>query len=213
MRDPGCECGAAPHSPRRVAITGGPGAGKTAVLEFVQRYLCEHVVVLPEAAGILYGGGFPRRESRDARRAAQLAIYHVQVQLERLALADGLPALVLCDRGVLDGTAYWPGELGEFFREAGTTRAAALARYDAVIHLRTPGDGGGYNHRNPLRVESAAEARALDARLLDAWRDHPRRVIIESTMDFRDKLDRTVRVLREELPACCRAARSLAEAR
>lgn len=209
MRDPGCDCGEATHPPRRVAITGGPGAGKTAVLEFVQRFLCEHVVVLPEAAGILYGGGFPRRESPGARRAAQLAIYHVQVQLERLAMSDGSPALVLCDRGVLDGTAYWPGDLNDFFREARTTRSEALARYDTVIHLRTPHDGGGYNHRNPLRVESAAEALALDARLLDAWEGHPHRVVINAAADFRDKLDRTVRALRDELPPCCRTARTL----
>lgn len=207
MKHPGCECGGAPHSARRVVVTGGPGAGKTAVLEFVQRFLCEHVVVLPESAGILYGGGFPRRGSPGARRAAQLAIYHVQVQLERFGLSEGDPALVLCDRGVLDGLAYWPGEPAEFFLEAGTTREEALARYDAVIHLRTPSDAGGYNRRNPLRIESAAEALRLDERLLEVWREHPRRLVIDSTSDFREKLDRTLDALRAEIPGCCRTRR------
>ena len=90
--------------------------------------------------------------------------------------------------------------------------ASVFARYDTVIHLRTPRDGGGYNHRNPLRVESADEALALDARLLDAWQGHPHRVVIDAAADFRDKLDRTVRALRDELPTCCRAARALASA-
>ena len=208
----GCDCGETPHPPRRVVITGGPGAGKAAGLGVVHSLLGGHVVVLPEAAGILYGGGWPRRNAPGARRAAQLAIYHVQVQLEHLAVSDGSPALVLCDRGVLDGTAYWPGDLDDFFREARTTRDAALARYDTVIHLRTPRDGGGYNHRNPLRVETAAEALALDARLLDAWQGHPHRVVIDAASDFREKLDRTVRALRDELPPCCRAARALSSA-
>lgn len=48
------------HPPRRIVLTGGPGAGKTAVLEMMRKTLCEHVVVVPESAGIVFGGGFPR---------------------------------------------------------------------------------------------------------------------------------------------------------
>ena len=42
-----CECAAA-HERRRVVLTGGPGAGKTAVLELIRQSLCEHVRVLPD---------------------------------------------------------------------------------------------------------------------------------------------------------------------
>lgn len=192
------------HRARRVVLTGGPGAGKTAVLEVVRRHLCEHVVVLSEAAGIVYGGGFPRHAGEAGRRAAQLAIYHVQDQLEALASAEGDPALVLCDRGVLDGLAYWPGDPEGFFAATGATRAEMLARYSAVIHLRTPSVARGYNHQNPLRVETADEASAIDQRLLDVWREHPRRVVVESTDDFLDKLQRTLEFLQGELPSCCR---------
>ncbi len=184
-------------------LTGGPGAGKTAVLEVVRKRFCEHVVVLPEAAGIVYGGGFPRHASDAGRRAAQVAIYHVQDQLEALALAEGDPALVLCDRGVLDGLAYWPGTAESFFAQTGSSRAAIFERYAAVLHLRTPSVAVGYNHQNPLRVESADEASVIDLRLLDVWRDHPRRVVVESTEDFLDKLRRTLDALRAELPPCC----------
>ena len=192
------------HAVRRVVLTGGPGAGKTAVLEVVRKQLCAHVVVLPESAGIVYGGGFPRRSTDAARRAGQLAIYHVQDQLERLALAEGDPALVVCDRGVLDGLAYWPGAASEFFTEAGATRDAMLARYDAVIHLRTPTAANGYNHQNPLRIESADEASVIDRRLLDAWSAHPRRLVVECAADFLVKLEHTLAFLRDELPPCCR---------
>lgn len=199
-----CDCaGPGGHAGRRVVLTGGPGAGKTAVLEVVRKHLCDHVEVLPEAAGIVYGGGFPRRGSLAARRAAQLAIFHVQDQLEDLAVSDTLPALVLCDRGILDGLAYWPDEPASFFRATGLTREAMLRRYDAVIHLRTPGDANGYNHRNPLRTESAAEAARIDLDLLEFWSGHPRRHVIESTADFLDKLTRTLTALRAELPGCC----------
>jgi predicted ATPase len=206
MGEARCECrGSEGHRPRRVVLTGGPGAGKTAVLEVARRQICAHVVVLPEAAGIVYGGGFPRRPSEAARRAGQLAIYHVQDQLEALALAEGDPALVLCDRGVVDGLAYWPGDPATFFAATGASRAEMLARYDAVIHLRTPSAAAGYNHQNPLRLESADEASRIDARLVEAWSGHPRRVLVDSTDDFIDKLQRTLALLRAETPPCCRA--------
>lgn len=133
------------HQVRRVVLTGGPGAGgASAVLEVVRKHLCEHVVVLPEAAGIVYGGGFPRRSSVAAPRRP-LAIYHVQDQLESMALAEGAPALVLCDRGVLDGLAYWPGEADQFFEATGTERSEVFGRYASVIHLRTPTATAGYD--------------------------------------------------------------------
>lgn len=191
------------HRPHRVVLTGGPGAGKTAVLEVVRKHFCEHVVVLAEAAGIVYGGGFPRRATEAGRRAAQLAIFHVQDQLERLALAEGDPALVLCDRGLLDGLAYWPGEDAEFFREAGITREAAMARYAAVIHLETPSAANGYNHRNALRIETPEEAAVIDRRLAAVWSGHPRRFVVESSTNFLQKLERTLAILRAEVPPCC----------
>jgi hypothetical protein len=66
------------------------------------------VKVLPEAASIVFGGGFPRGEGSELRRAAQRAIFYVQRELEAAADANN-PAIILCDRGTLDGVAYWPG--------------------------------------------------------------------------------------------------------
>ena len=125
---PGCECTATEHSTRLVAVTGGPGAGKTAVLELVRRLFCEHVIVLPEAAGILYGGGFPRHNKLSVRRAAQTAIYHVERQLERIACEEGNVAIALCDRGTIDGLAYWPDSEESYWLEVASSLELELAR-------------------------------------------------------------------------------------
>jgi predicted ATPase len=196
-----CECGE-PHLRRRIVLTGGPGAGKTAVLELVRQSFCRHVRVLPESAGIVFGGGFPRGDDDVLRRAAQRVIFFVQRELEGVADA-GPPAVVICDRGTVDGAAYWPGP-DDLWASVGTTRAAELARYDAVIHLRTPSADGGYNHRNHLRIESASEAVAIDERILRAWDGHPRRVVVDAAPDFLTKATRALERLSAELPACCR---------
>jgi predicted ATPase len=197
-----CQCADA-HDRRRVVLTGGPGAGKTAVLELIRQSFCEHVKVLPEAASVIFGGGFPREDDPECKRAAQRAIFYVQRELENAGDSHN-PTIVLCDRGTLDGLAYWPGSLDEFLSSVGTTFAEQLARYHAVIHLRTPAEDQGYNKQNPLRIESAAVAADVDRRILEAWHSHPRRFVVESASEFLDKATEALEILRGEMPDCCR---------
>jgi predicted ATPase len=180
-----CECNQ-PHDRRRVVLTGCPGGGKTAILELIRRSFCPHVKVLPEDASVVVGGGFPRQDDPDYLCSAQRAIYHAQRELEVIGHHYG-GAIVLCDRGTLDGLAYWPRPVDKFWSSLRTTLALELARYDAVIHLRTPATDHGYNYQNPLRTESASTAAAIDVRIADAWALHPRRFMVESTPDFLDK--------------------------
>ena len=194
-----CDCGEI-HSPKRVVLTGGPGAGKTAVLELVRRAICDHIRVLPESAGILFGGGFPRGDSLEMRRAAQRAIFYVQRELEA-ASTDGQTALVLCDRGTIDSLAYWPGP-DDMFASIGVSLDEQLARYQTVIHLRTP-PAGEYTHQNPLRVETAAEAAAIDARIAAAWARHPHRFEVPANHDFMTKARLALELIRAEMPPCC----------
>lgn len=196
-----------PYPPRRVVVTGGPGAGKTAILELARRNLCEHVEVLPESARIVFGGGFPRRTEDAARRAAQRAIWHVQDELETLTLARQDRTLLLCDRGTLDGLAYWPGSWDDFFDELETTLEAELSRYALVLHLRTPDTHNGYQ-KDVLRIESQREAKEIDARLLEVWAKHPHRHIIEPTEDFLAKARYAIDLLRQQLPDDCKAERT-----
>ena len=198
-----CECAQSKHDCRLVVITGGPGAGKTALLEVVKRNFCDHIAVLPEAAGIVFGGGFPRHQTPAGRRAAQRAIFRVQRELETMAREEQQSAVALCDRGTLDGLAYWPDATDGWFTQLGTSAREEMARYAAVIHLRTPAPES-YNHRNPLRIESAKEAAAIDERIAAAWRGHPRVHIIEQAPRFVDKVLRAIELIRAEVPACCR---------
>lgn len=195
-----CSCRARHHT-RRVVLTGGPGAGKTAVLAMLAHEICPHVLVSREAAGILFSGGFPRGFDDSMRRSAQRAIFHVQLELEAM-LAASNAAVILFDRGLVDGAAYWPGP-DDFWTAMGVTREAAMDRYDAVVHMRSPDGPNGYGHQNPLRTETAEEAREIDERILEAWRGHPNRFIIDATVDFPVKAQRALAVIRAQIPACC----------
>lgn len=171
-----------------IVITGGPGAGKTALLEFVRKIYCPHVAILPEAAGILFGGGFWRLESPTARNACQRAIFHIQREMENLVLQEKSWIIGLCDRGSLDGLAYWEGEEEEFFENLGTTKEKELQRYKAVLHLASPDQKSGYNQENPLRKESADDAQRIDRRIQTIWSAHPHYVSLDCQNNFLDKL-------------------------
>lgn len=196
-----CKCSKTRHDPKLVVLTGGPGGGKTAILEMARRYFCRHVVLLPEAASIVFGGGFPRIGTPEAARAAQRAIFAVQRELERVAL-DAKPAVILCDRGSLDGLAYWPGTRREFCEQFGIRIEEELARYAAVIHVEVPASTFGYE-KNRIRRESVVQARLLDRRIARAWRAHPRQMLVSAQAGFLDKLAYAIELLGGELPKCC----------
>ncbi len=196
-----CDCREI-HRRRRIVLTGGPGAGKTAVLELIRQSFCEHVRMLPEAAGIVFSGGFARDGNLEWRRSAQRAIFYVERELETAADSENR-AIVLCDRGTVDGAAYWSG-LGDLWSAVGTTFSEQLQRYEAVIHLRTPTLASWYNRSNPLRIESLKDAVAIDERIAELWKEHPRRYTVEPAKHFLDKAARVLEILHGEMPECCR---------
>jgi predicted ATPase len=197
-----CNCKKLRHTPKLVVLTGGPGGGKTAVLEMARRYFCRHVAIAPEAASIVFGGGFPRSDLKHGKRAAQQAIFHVQRGIEAVALEGRQSAVVLCDRGTLDGLAYWPGSRQSFFDEFETTMEQELQRYAAVVHVEVPAEGWGYE-QSRIRRESVSQAREIDQKIARTWRDHPRVMHVSAQAGFLDKLAFAIELLRGELPACC----------
>jgi hypothetical protein len=89
--------------------------------------------------------------------------------------------------------AYWPDTYESFFKDIGSTLERELARYDWVIHLDTvPGED--YKSTN-LRTETNAEALAINSRIRDAWKSHPRRFVIEDSKEFILKMNVAIRVI------------------
>ena len=173
----------------RIVLTGGPGGGKTTAADLFRREIGERVVIVPEAATLLFSGGFPRSLEIHARQSAQCAIYEVQKNLENVQSALYPDRILLCDRGTVDGAAYWPGEPHTFFEAIGSSEQAELARYDAVIFFESAAVGGvSVEGGNPTRIESNEQAVDLDRRLRAIWSKHPRFVVVPHNPSFVKKI-------------------------
>lgn len=99
----------------KVVVTGGPGGGKTTALDLFRRELGNKIAVVPEAATVLFSGGIPRSDDEQMVKIIQKTIFQLQENLEEIHKKQFPDRLLVCDRGSLDGLAYWPGTESDFF--------------------------------------------------------------------------------------------------
>ncbi len=167
----------------QIVITGGPGSGKTTFLRWLQESspCCQRLIPVPEAATRLIQAGM-----RPGSSVFQEEIIALQTATEWVCQSEAGPGQVLvCDRGTLDGLAYWQLmglSAPAFFQMSGMPRAEHLARYTGVIHLRTAAMGAAahYQRCGIGRPEPPDEAQRIDQTLYEVWSGHPCFHLIEN---------------------------------
>lgn len=186
----------------RIVLTGGPCAGKSTLAEMLGRAFQHSVVHVPESASLLFAGGFPRFPPVEARKATQRAIFCVQKELEAAYAAEFPGRALILDRGTVDGAAYWPEGPDAYFRALGTSLEAELARYHHVIYLESAAQKDYEVHKaaNPHRLESWAEASALDEATKALWMRHPRFTLIANKRSFAHKVSEVLGVVAAAIP-------------
>ena len=188
----------------KIVLTGGPCAGKTTALSWIQNNLPKYgytVLFVPETATELIGGGvtpWGMETNLDYQRCQM----RLQLEKERVfeQAAQAMPSekvLIVCDRGAIDNKAYM-SEL-DFLRlceELNTSEVELRDRYDAVFHLVTAAKGAldAYTTaNNAARRETPEQAAALDDKLIAAWTGHPHLRVIDNSTNFEEKLRRLLR--------------------
>jgi len=129
----------------------------------------------------------------------QISLMKLQMNLEdifvEIAQSSDTPTIIICDRGVMDGSAYtdenvWQAILDE---TGWSTIQLRDRRYEAVVHMVTAADGAESfysNSNNQARYESVHQAVDLDKRLINGWVGHPHFSIVPNLGNFQDKIDK-----------------------
>jgi predicted ATPase len=177
------------HHKKRIVLTGGPGGGKTTALDLIRREFAGQIVSVPEAATMVFSGGIERTEQPIEIISQQIAIFNLQKSLEDIQRAMNPECLILCDRGSLDGLAYWPGSEEDFFEKMSSSLEKEIERYDAVIFFETAAKSGKeIKSNNPIRNESENRAIELDKKLREIWSRHPNFNFVGSSESFIKKV-------------------------
>lgn len=193
MRD-----GAGEKSITKIVITGGPCAGKSTAMSWIQEEFSKRgydVLFVPETATELITAGaapwtMPTIEF-------QKCVLRWQLDKERVFehVAQSMPSdkvLIVCDRGAMDNRAYvTQAEFTAIMNDIGTSEVELRDGYDSVFHLVTAANGAEEFYttsNNSARTETPEQAREVDKRLISAWTGHPHLRIIGNERSFRDKM-------------------------
>lgn len=185
----------------KIVITGGPCAGKTTAMSWIQSNFTKlgyRVLFVPETATELITGGVAPWTcgSNGEYQKCQMKL---QLEKENIfqQAAETMPVqkvLIVCDRGLLDNKAYMTElEFSGVLAALGCNEVELRDQYDGVFHLVTAAKGAEQFYttaNNAARTETPEQAAALDDRLIAAWTGHPHLRIIDNSVSFEKKLQR-----------------------
>lgn len=187
----------------KIVITGGPCAGKTTAMSWIQSNFTKMgytVLFVPETATELITGGVAPWTC-GSNVEYQKCQMKLQLEKEKI-FAQGaatMPVhkvLIVCDRGALDNKAYMTDlDFACVLESLGCNEVELRDNYDAVFHLVTAAKGAEKFYttaNNTARTETVEQAAALDDKLIAAWTGHPHLRIIDNATDFEDKLKRLI---------------------
>ncbi len=183
----------------KIVITGGPCAGKTTGMSWIQNAFTERgytVLFIPETATELISGGVAPWTcgSNGEYQKCQLKLQMEKEKVFEYAARtmDSEKILIVCDRGALDNKAYMTdAEFAVAANYVGANEVELRDGYDAVFHLVTAAKGAQKFYttaNNTARTETPEEAAALDDKLIAAWTGHPHLRIIDNAEGFEEKM-------------------------
>jgi predicted ATPase len=194
------------HDVFRIVITGGPCAGKTTGINKLVAELSDSVkvFVVPEAATLLLkGGAIINLDGQDANSQVefQASLMQLQMALEdaftEIASSFKEKSLVICDRGLMDGSAYINSDLWQALLDEKGWTVVHLRdrRYEAVVHLATAANGAEEFYtlaNNEARYEGIQDAIKVDNILQQAWAGHSHLNIVDNfnVKNFEEKIDK-----------------------
>lgn len=194
----------------KIVITGGPSAGKTTGLSWIQNEFTKlgyTVLFVPETATELISGGVTpwgcgsNLDYQKCQMRLQLEKERLFEQAAKTMKAEKV--LIVCDRGTMDNRAYMNElEFSQVLNEVGSDEIQLRDSYDAVFHMVTAAKGAEKfytTENNSARTETVEQAAALDDKLIAAWTGHPHLRVIDNSTNFEDKLKRLIAEIRSFL--------------
>lgn len=197
----------------KIALTGGPCAGKTTTISRIEEHLNDlgyHVLTVNECATETIKNGIrPFGKNAVGVYEFENEILNLQLYKERRFkdfiknYPDDTKIIILCDRGAVDVCAYLGiDEYKRMLKENHLNGDDLLKEYDLVIHMITVAanlENRYSNSNNKARFEDSQEAIDVDNNIKEAWRDYPNMKVVPVCEYLEDKIHMAINYVDELL--------------
>ncbi|XP_055316408.1 TRPL translocation defect protein 14 isoform X2 [Sitodiplosis mosellana] len=196
----------------KLVLTGGPCGGKTTgqsrMCTFFEN-LGWKVFRVPETATVLLSGGIKFSDLTETEAYHfQENLLRTMIQIENtyfeLGKSCSKNCLIICDRGVMDASAYISKDKWAKMTAANGWNAVELRdnRYNHIVHMVSAANGAEdfySTEEHACRSEGVELARDLDYKSAAAWVGHPYFDVIDNSTDFETKINRMLECVCQKL--------------
>lgn len=187
---------------KKIVLTGGACGGKTESLSFIKEHFTKlgyDVYIVNEMATILILGGITPQKV--GGRNFQELVVGMQIEMQKtyenaISLSENNKNLIIFDRCPIDAMMFINRkELDEIANKFETTYDNILNSYDGIIHMEAVAKTFPElytSENNKARRDEGEHTVETDNKLLEAYREHPNRVIVGSYKDFNEKIKKVV---------------------
>lgn len=187
---------------KRILFTGGAGAGKTSTIEYVKNYYESKgfdVFIINEVPTMLLNNGFNSKKCGKLEfleLISKIELYLRDVLEKETEKSSNKNKIMLIDKCPVDNMAFIKREeLDKMLEKLNTSYYEIINSFDLIIHLETiakdyPELYTNENNKNRTLDKELAVSR--NNRLLEAYKESNKRVIIKGYKDIKDKQERVI---------------------
>lgn len=187
---------------KKIVLTGGACGGKSESLLFIKEYFSKlgyDVYIVNEMATILILGGITAQKV--GGKNFQELVIRMQLEIQKtyekaISLSENNKNLIIFDRCPIDAMMFINREeFDEIANKFETTYENIVNSYDGIIHMEAVAKTFPElytSQNNKARRDEGEHTVETDNKLLEAYREHPNRVIIGSYKDFNEKIKKMI---------------------
>lgn len=206
----------------KVVLTGGPGGGKTSVLNAIKNLAITEegykniiklgdkkikLVTISETATELISSGIPPTEAERIYDFQDI-LFEIQKSKEESSIKslrfgyDADIILFLYDRGLLDGMAYLDkkGEFEDIMASKDVKELDILDKYDLVVDLLSTATCAPEKYgfeSNEARFEDVEWAKSVDRKTSAAWVGHRNMKLFDSGVSLEEEVNNVIEYLKD----------------
>ena len=194
---------------KKIVLTGGACGGKTESLKYIKEYfqkLGYDVYIVNEIATILILGGITAQKI--GGKNFQELVIKMQIEIQKtyekaIQLSQSIKNLIIFDRCPIDAMMFIDrADFDEIAKKLNTTYEEIISSYDGIMHMEAVAKKYPElytSDNNKARKDEGKHTIEADNRLLEAYKNHPNRVILYSCKDYDEKVKKLINKIEKVL--------------